>query len=786
MSEQFEVAIIGAGPAGLGAAANASHHKISHVLIEKREIGNTIFDYQLGKHVMAEPTRLPLVTPVPFAAGTRELVLQGWNDAVKDHRVNLKKGEVTAIKRTAAGFEIVLGAEVIAAKHVVLSIGVQGSPRKLGVPGEDLPHVAYTLADPGAFTGRNILVVGAGDAAIENALALADKNTVSILNRTDEFPRAKEANAAKIMEAIKAGRVRAFMNSSVARIEAQTTYIATPDGEVALTCDHIIARLGCILPRKFLEGCGIAFPNEDPAAVPVVSRRYESNVPNLFILGALIGYPLIKQAMNQGHEVIEHIIGNAIEPADQVLIREKLDVLPGDTNANLEMIRTKLPLFKELSDSQFRELIIDSTIHIKKPGDVVFERNDYTDTFWSIVEGSVAVELPDGKGGVDIFAGNYFGEVGLLSGRRRSATVKVSEAAILVESPRKQILKLNASLDSVKRSLDEAFMRRALQTSIFPDASEEFLARLVQKAAMKKFKKGEVIFREGDPGDLCYVIRKGSVKIARRNARGVDVAQTYLAAGNLVGEMALLSADGKGRSATVTAAVPCELIAISKEDFVALLEQNPKVKKKVSQLVRERHVENITQVKGEYTGQLLDFMMGEGVTDADNFLLIDSDLCVGCDNCEAACAATHNGHSRLDRKGGKNYANIQVPISCRHCENPLCMLDCPPDALARKPNGEVIIRDSCIGCGNCTRNCPYGVIQLVYDSPEWSFSLFEMLGLKKKKKEKGPAKAAKCDLCEKLPGGPACVRSCPTGAAIRVNPRQMLQILSDKRASGGG
>lgn len=786
MSEQFEVAIIGAGPAGLGAAANASHHKISHVLIEKREIGNTIFDYQLGKHVMAEPTRLPLVTPVPFAAGTRELVLQGWNDAVKDHRVNLKKGEVTAIKRTAAGFEIVLGAEIVAAKHVVLSIGVQGSPRKLGVPGEDLPHVAYTLADPGAFTGRNILVVGAGDAAIENALALADKNTVSILNRTDEFPRAKEANAAKIMEAIKAGRVRAFMNSAVARIEAQTTYIATPDGEVALTCDHIIARLGCILPRKFLEGCGIAFPNEDPAAVPVVNRRYESNVPNLFILGALIGYPLIKQAMNQGHEVIEHIIGNEIEPADQVLIREKLDVLPGDTNANLEMIRAKLPLFKELSDSQFRELIIDSTIHIKKPGDVVFERNDYTDTFWSIVEGSVAVELPDGKGAVDIFAGNYFGEVGLLSGRRRSATVKVSEAAILVESPRKQILKLNASLDSVKRSLDEAFMRRALQTSIFPDASEEFLARLVQKAAMKKFKKGEVIFREGDPGDLCYVIRKGSVKIARRNARGVDVAQTYLAAGNLVGEMALLSVDGKGRSATVTAAVPCELIAISKEDFLALLEQNPKVKKKVSQLVRERHVENITQVKGEYTGQLLDFMMGEGVTDADNFLLIDSDLCVGCDNCEAACAATHNGHSRLDRKGGKNYANIQVPISCRHCENPLCMLDCPPDALARKPNGEVIIRDSCIGCGNCTRNCPYGVIQLVYDSPEWSFSLFEMLGLKKKKKEKGPAKAAKCDLCEKLPGGPACVRSCPTGAAIRVNPRQMLQILSDKRASGGG
>ena len=113
------------------------------------------------------------------------------------------------------------------------------------------------------------------------------------------------------------------------------------------------------------------------------------------------------------------------------------------------------------------------------------------------------------------------------------------------------------------------------------------------------------------------------------------------------------------------------------------------------------------------------------------------------------------------------------------------MLDCPPDALARKPNGEVVIRDSCIGCGNCVRNCPYGVIQLVYNKKDEGFSLAAMLGLKKKKKaEKGPAKAAKCDLCEKLDGGPACVRSCPTGAAMRVNPRRMLQIIGEKRALG--
>src|SRR5690606_12461573 len=110
---------------------------------------------------------------------------------------------------------------------------------------------------------------------------------------------------------------------------------------------------------------------------------------------------------------------------------------------------------------------------------------------------------------------------------------------------------------------------------------------------------------------------------------------------------------------------------------------------------------NVTTNWNEASGSLLDFMMKQGITDAENVLLIDSDLCVACDNCESACAATHKGYSRLDRNGGKSFASIQIPVSCRHCENPLCMLDCPPDALTRTPSGEVLIKDSCIGCGNC-------------------------------------------------------------------------------------
>ena len=106
------------------------------------------------------------------------------------------------------------------------------------------------------------------------------------------------------------------------------------------------------------------------------------------------------------------------------------------------------------------------------------------------------------------------------------------------------------------------------------------------------------------------------------------------------------------------------------------------------------------------------FLVENGIGEATDVLLIDENLCVGCDNCEKACADSHEGLSRLDREAGKSYAHLHVPTSCRHCEHPHCMADCPPNAIHRGPDGEVFIDDTCIGCGNCQRNCPYGVIRM--------------------------------------------------------------------------
>ncbi len=194
VNEKFKVAVVGAGPAGLTAAAHAAEMGVSHLLLESSaQLSNTIFRYQKGKFVMAEPGSVPLRSPLPFEAGKREAVLDGWNDTVKQLGVNVRNGaEVMAIDGQKGDFQLHLkSGEVISAAHIVLAIGLQGNIRKLGTEGEDLPFVQYQLDDAGEYADETIVVVGAGDAAIENAVSLTDQNKVIIVNRKDEFARVK-------------------------------------------------------------------------------------------------------------------------------------------------------------------------------------------------------------------------------------------------------------------------------------------------------------------------------------------------------------------------------------------------------------------------------------------------------------------------------------------------------------------------------------------------------------------------------------------------------------------
>ena len=793
MSDVYHIAVIGAGPGGLSAAAHAASLGVSHILLEKSpKVADTIQSYQKGKHVMAEPGILPLRSDVPFEQGTRENILEGWANSVTDLDVNISfDSEVQGISGEAGQFTLTLrGGETILCEHIVLGIGVQGNLRRLEIPGESAALVQYGLDDPDEVEDEDIMVIGAGDAAIENAVALSGHNRVTIVNRKDEFARAKEGNIQLIVGAIESGALACEYSASPVSMttnddnQSGEIVLACPDGDKPFTVNRVIARLGAIPQRALVESFGVDFPSSAPDALPTLSGTYESSVPGLYIIGALAGYPLIKQAMNQGFEVVETILGNDVLPADHELIAAKVAAITGERSVDdtLSAIQQAIPIFTEVNPLLFRELMLDSEIHTPSAGDVIFKKDDYSNSFYSVFAGEVQIEIST-ELTVSAFAGQFFGELSLLSGRRRSATVRAGPDCVVIETPRRTMNKLLSSVASAKRVLDETFILRTIQSRFAPSASIEDLLPIAQHAELHEFRPGEALFLEGDEADSLHLVRSGSVAVLKTH-NGEEVPLAYVAAGQHVGEMGLLG--GHTRTATIRAAVRAQTVSVDADSFKQLLKISPTLEQSLTAEMSERLRQNIKIEAQSEASTTLGFLLSQGLGEATDVLLIDKALCVNCDNCEVACAATHDGTSRLDRQAGSVFAEIHVPTSCRHCEDPHCMKDCPPDAIKRSPGGEVYIGDNCIGCGNCEANCPYDVIQMAVP-PETKRGFWTELLLGPGAPAKSSAKAAstkpaikkavKCDMCKDLAGGPACVRACPTGAADRVSPQTFVELV---------
>jgi len=799
MPTHFNIIIIGAGPSGLSAATRAAEQNVSYLLLESEEKpASTIRNYQRGKLVMSEPRGLPIRSPLPFTAALRETVLETWEKAIADYQLNIRyNAKVVSLRHNTKSLEITLAdGSILTADHVVLAIGVQGNLRKLEIPGGDLPQIQYQLDDPQAYQDETIVVIGGGDSGVENALALTGRNQVIILNRAEDFSNCKEGNLNQLTDARIKGALDWLLETRPQSIEQNTrgefpiTVLAnTPNGVERIPCHRVIARLGALPSRPLLESFGIAFPTADLEALPQLSSHYESCVPGLYIIGSLAGYPLIKQGINQGYEVIEYILGNPVEPADNALLREKFANFCSDRGIDdvLDKIRRSVPLLAMLNTLQLRELVLESNILLPEAGKVIFERNDYSTTFYFIVEGELDVVIDDNALAARLHAGEFFGEMALVSGRRRAGTVRAITPCVLIETPRRVMLKLIDSVQSMRRRLNEVAIKTVVHICIGLSLSEKDLNDLASNATLKRYAAGDELFHEGDEADGLYLIQSGSVTVSRMIG-GREVVLFYVAAGHYVGEMSLVS--GEPRYGTVRAAVATEAVLIEAGRMKEIIAHNPEIRAELDarylQHLQEQEKSKQLEASLDSSGatgsqstpsNLISFLIQQGVGEATDVLLIDESLCVRCNHCEQACADTHGGATRLDRDAGPIFANIRVPTSCRHCEHPHCMKDCPPDAIHRAPHGEVYIDDSCIGCGNCQQNCPYDVIQMavIHEQPERS--IWQMLlGIEPKSlaDTNGPKVAVKCDMCKDIADGPVCVRACPVGAALRVNPEELL------------
>lgn len=256
----FDVAIVGGGPAGLAAAMRCRERNLTYWVLEKDRIGSTIHDYPKNKHVMAEPSTVPLASSLWFGDCTKEELLARWQQTVIDEQLRvLEQTEVKSIDEQAGLFTLHSNRGELVAEHVIVCIGKRGSPRRLGVPGEGHPRVRYLLTDPDECAGQHVLVVGGGDSAVEAALALADVpgTEVTLSYRQGAFTRTKALNRKRLEAYEAAGRIRVELKSTVSALEPRIVRLKTEQGVVAITNDVVFALLGADPPTGFLRQVGI-------------------------------------------------------------------------------------------------------------------------------------------------------------------------------------------------------------------------------------------------------------------------------------------------------------------------------------------------------------------------------------------------------------------------------------------------------------------------------------------------------------------------------------------------
>jgi thioredoxin reductase len=268
----LDVAIVGAGPAGLSASAAAQERGLSYVTLEQEgDLGGTIFHYPRRKLVLVQAVEVPLWGRMKEAEYEKEDLLEILLDLTRRHHLRVRFSErVTEIRHDGALFSLRTSGGLYLSRFVVLALGRRGSPRKLGVPGEERPKVMYQLLDAESYRGQRILVVGGGDSAVEAALGLARQigNQVTLSYRREKLVRIKRKNEERIAALFAEGRVKALFNSEVVAIAEREVELRVGAETVRLPNDYVFVFAGGDPPFAFLKKIGVRFGGASAADAP--------------------------------------------------------------------------------------------------------------------------------------------------------------------------------------------------------------------------------------------------------------------------------------------------------------------------------------------------------------------------------------------------------------------------------------------------------------------------------------------------------------------------------------
>jgi len=261
-SNQHDLVIIGAGPAGFASTLAAKAAGLRSVTIEQEELGGTVAHFPRRKLVMTQPADLPIYGKTKFKEIQKEELIEFWQQVEKETAISISYEERVDVIEPApggTGYTVTTNKATYDTRSVLIAIGRRGSPRQLGVPGEELPKVTYRLIDPEQYRDQHVLVVGGGDSALEAATSIAAEpgTTVTLSYRSAAFSRAKPKNRDKVEAMQSEGKLRVLFNSNVKEIRPDSVVIALEDKTGQINNDSVIVSAGGILPTAFLKKIGI-------------------------------------------------------------------------------------------------------------------------------------------------------------------------------------------------------------------------------------------------------------------------------------------------------------------------------------------------------------------------------------------------------------------------------------------------------------------------------------------------------------------------------------------------
>jgi Fe-S-cluster-containing hydrogenase component 2/CRP-like cAMP-binding protein len=513
---------------------------------------------------------------------------------------------------------------------------------------------------------------------------------------------------------------------------------------------------------------------------------------------------------------------------------------------NLQLLLSRLreqPMFSDAAlvpDNYLLHIVATSKLLTLVPGTTIIHEGEFGRSIYYILEGRVELSTaaPDGRElpMAIMRRGEYMGEHGMLTGQQRNATARTQTAAVVLEVPEQVMQRLMEIVPEVRRFFENLNNTRSIESilkrmALFQGVSDVDIRRIAEQAQVKRFDRDDQLFSEDTAGkparESLHILLEGFVKVARHTKAGTGQAKSaeriiaYRQSGDyFVGGLDLL---GDGGAVTVSAINRVSVAEVPRQTLLSFFTRYPEVGQRFNARLQQyveaaaaaqtgffdpiQQVHAVTkhQSSAAEARAGLRALVGGGVIEGTEVLVIDLDLCIHCNECEEACARRH-GHSRMNRKG-MVVGNISIATACRQCQDPVCML-CSRAGIARLPTGEVYITESCIGCGICAERCPYDNISIMTLEDEtearsgWQqFSSFFTKGSGKERGNKqlpmmatpGPLNtpkandafgeirkklAIKCDLCAGY-NNQACVQACPTGAAFRVQPAQFFGSTED-------